>query len=354
MVEVPQRLSRRRFLVRTSCALGAGMLASWTGPSAPSVTARAQSSRAATWTRIQETTEAPAARANHALVHDAKRDRLIVFGGRGSQGFLNDVWALSLANHAWQDLTPTGGATPAPRRTPALVYDPLNDRLVTYSGQGSGLFNDTWAFDLNRNQWTELATSQERPAQRYGTFFAYDSTRHAALTFAGFTSEAGRFDDTWRFSLDTDQWEELEPADERPGRRCLHMGSYDADRDRLMIYGGQRGGPLGDLWALDLATKQWRELISEVRPAPRMFGSMVYDQDLQQHTVFGGTGAEVYGDLWTFDPERESWKELSSTGDGPSSRHSHAAVWVPDQGMLLFGGRDEAGLQNDLWQLSRG
>ncbi len=232
------------------------------------------------------------------------------------------------------------------------MYDPANDRVVTYSGQGNGLFNDTWAFDLTRNQWTELATSQERPAKRYGTFFAYDSIRHAALTFAGFTSEAGRFDDTWRFSLDTDQWEELEPAGDRPGRRCLHMGSYDADRDRLMIYGGQRGGPLGDLWSFDIEAKRWRELTPDVRPAPRMFGSLVYDLDHRQLILFGGTGAETYGDLWVYESEGELWRELTSTSDGPSHRQSHAAAWVPGQGMLLFGGQDETGLRNDLWQLS--
>lgn len=342
-----QQLTRRQLLARASRTLGLGALALLIGHRKDLV--NAQSTGAATWKRITPLNSSPGARANHAMVYDSKQDRLIVFGGRGEGGLLNDVWAFSLKDRSWVNLTPTGSA-PAPRLTPTAVYDSKKNRMIVYSGQGAGFFNDTWTFDLTSNRWEELK-GDPRPAARYGTILDYDLKRHGALTFAGFTSEGGRFDDTWNFSLDADSWQDLGPAGPRPGRRCLHMGAYDSDKDRLMIYGGQRGGPLDDLWAFDLNTKTWRELTPQTKPAARMFASMVYDPTQKRLIVFGGRGAETFGDVWAFDMQQERWAELAVSGEKPSKRHSHSAVWVPGRGMLVFGGSSGTDL-NDLWELS--
>lgn len=342
-----QQFTRRKFLSTASRTLGLGALALLVAPG--KAVLNAQATGAATWREITSLNNSPPARANHAMIYDAKQDRLIVFGGRGTEGLLNDVWAFSIKDRLWANLTPTGGA-PASRLTPVAVYDPKKHRMIIYSGQGAGFFNDTWAFDLSTNRWEELK-GDPRPAARYGTILAYDSKRHEAVTFAGFTSEGGRFDDTWNFSLDTDRWQDLGPSGPRPGRRCLHTGAYDSDKDRLVIYGGQRSGPLDDLWAFDVNTKTWRELTSQPKPAARMFASMVYDSTQKRLIIFGGRGAETFGDLWAFDAQRELWSELDVSGEKPSKRHSHSAVWVPGKGMFVFGGSSNVDL-NDLWQLS--
>jgi hypothetical protein len=294
----------------------------------------------------------PPVRANHAMIYDPQGDRLVVFGGSGNGGVLNDIWAFSRKDRIWKELTPKEGSAPAPRLTPTAVYDAKRHRMVIYSGQGTGFFNDTWAFDLEKNIWTELKTDR-KPAPRYGTILAYDSNRHAAVTFAGFTSEGGRFDDTWSFSLDSDSWQDLGPDGPRPRKRCLHMGAYDSDGDRLFIYGGQSGGDLGDLWAFDLRAKTWRELTPSAKPAARRFASMVYDSSQKRLLVFGGRGSEVFGDLWAFDTQQERWVELTIEGEKPTSRDSHSAVWMPNRVMYLFGG-SAGGLANDLWEVSFG
>lgn len=343
--------TRRSFLIEASRALGLGVLSLTLGQ-ALGVTEIALAQSAARWRKITALIDRPPARQNHSMIYDSAQERLIIFGGRGGGGIFNDTWAFSLRDGTWTNLTV--GSAPPPRFTPTAVYDPLKNRMVIYSGQGStGFFNDAWALDLNSNQWTELKNASARPEERYGTILAYDSERHGAVTFAGFTSEAGRFDDTWNFLLTNDSWEDLGPNGPRPGRRCLHMGAYDSDRDRLVIYGGQRLSPLGDTWAFDLETRSWRELTPAVSPAPRMFGSMIYDSQEKRMIVFGGLGTEVYGDVWAFDSQRERWAELIvSEDERPARRHSHSAVWVSDRGMLVFGGSSDAGLMNDLWELS--
>ena len=187
----------------------------------------AQSAFTPTWERIEAMNEGPSPRSNHAMIFDPEGIRLLVFGGRERRDFLNDVWAFSLETMTWTELAPSNDG-PAPRRTPPSIYDPERLQLVTYSGQGAGFFNDVWGLDLESLDWTEFQDAP-RPLPRYGTVFEYDPARQSAFTFAGFTSERGRFNDTWRFSMETNEWEELNLTGPRPGLRCLHMGTFDTD-----------------------------------------------------------------------------------------------------------------------------
>ena len=65
---------------------------------------------------------------------------MVIFGGF-STAYLNDIWAFDLDTHTWANLTPAAGPpVPAPRLTPASVYDPAGNRMITWSGQGQGAF----------------------------------------------------------------------------------------------------------------------------------------------------------------------------------------------------------------------
>jgi len=102
---------------------------------------------------------APAGRWNASAIHDTAHNRMVVFGGFSS-GYHNDIWGFDLATNTWTNLTPASGPAPAPRKTPASIYDPDNHRMVTWSGQGVGaFFNDVWAFDLNTNTWSQFTPS---------------------------------------------------------------------------------------------------------------------------------------------------------------------------------------------------
>lgn len=316
-------------------------------------TAAAQSPPNWQWRSISPATgERPEARRNGVAVHDPMGKRLIVFGGTGNSGFLNDTWAFNLETRVWSKLQTTG-TPPSPRHAFDGVYDPVGQQLVIYSGQGNGLLNDTWTLNLNTLQWRDVspALDSARPKKRYGSAGVFDPVTRSLVSFAGFTSEAGRFNDTQSFGLGSNAWQDWSPGGVRPKVRCLLTGAFDRANRRMIIYAGQNNGWLDDLWSFDLATRTWTELTPAQRPAGRWFASLAVDND-SRVLMFGGTGAAVYGDLWSFDQTARQWTQLQLAG-GPSARFGAMGAYLESEDRwILFGGAGSE-LFNDVWELRR-
>ncbi len=296
---------------------------------------------------------APSPRIDAPLVYDPVARRLYIFGGRGS-GLRNDLWAYSLNQAGWVELSPAGGP-PDARLGHTMVFDPVRRRLVVFGGQAAGFFNDVWVYDIAANSWTLLEPNGAAPNRRYGHSVIFDAPRDRMVISHGFTS-AGRFDDTWAFNFATNTWTEISP-NERPLRRCLHHAVHDAANDQMLLYGGCASGvgpcPLGDLWAFDLDTYQWRQLETDPAPPARQWYGTAFDPEHGRMIVFGGSGAGgLLGDTWAYDPAANQWTSLNGKGLPPSGRSRHEGTFVPELGVVFFGGQDESGVTNQLWLLA--
>lgn len=53
-------------------------------------------------------------------------------------------------------------------------------------------------------------------------------------------------------------------------------------------------------------------------------------------------------DLWELDLTSLAWSEVIANGPNPSARHSMGFVGVSQVNILLFGGRNEAGLSTSV------
>src|SRR5262249_95342 len=63
----------------------------------------------------------------------------------------------------WRNLTPQSGLQPEARRYGTAIYDPVALRIVLFGGLGiSGFLNDLWAFNLTTKSWTRLDASDRR------------------------------------------------------------------------------------------------------------------------------------------------------------------------------------------------
>lgn len=310
-------------------------------------TARTQS-----WVQLTPTSgEAPAPRANTAAIYDSLNHRLVIFGGKTAAGNVNEVWAFDLRTNVWSNLTPVTGSMPAPRFTANGVYHIASQQMIVWAGQGATFFNDVWAFDLIAKSWSPFNPPNPQPNIRYGTAAVFDPKTEELVTFAGFT-DAGRFDDTWRFSVNTGTWKEISPAT-HPEKRCLHTASYDALKHRMIIYGGQTNGPRGDIWAFDLTTNQWEDLTPMTSPVGRWFPTNIFEAASNRVIIFGGNlGSVQSNETWAFNLTNNAWQQLSPAGTAPAAREGAAAIYIRQENrMIVFGGRGGT-FYNDLWSLN--
>lgn len=316
----------------------------------------APESWAQTWVDVTPASgPSPTPRTLAAAIYDPTAHAMVIFGGQDAGGRVNEVWALDLSNHNWTDLTPTSGGAPAPRITPSTVYDAVNHQLLTFSGQGNGgtFFNDTWAFDLTSNTWSAFSPPDPIPTIRYGVASCWDAVAQTQVIFAGFTFQ-GRFDDTWRFDPSADAWTDVTPASASPLERCLHAACYDELGRAMIIYGGQNGGPLGDVWRFDLAGETWANITPASGPDPRWFSTFEYDRVNRRATMFSGNRNTLgkANDVWVFDLTLDEWTELTPAGTAPAPRDGAASVHVPGEDRLVvFGGASTSGFLADVWSL---
>jgi hypothetical protein len=202
------------------------------------------------WTELAPGGPAPSGRDSHTMVHDAALDRMIVFGGHNGSGFVDDVWELALApSPEWSPITTTG-VGPSARRDHVAVFDPVADRMLVFGGWGGfGFLNDTWQLDFSGGGavWSELLPAGPLPEASITHAGAWDSRRGRFVTFGG--SYHNR---AWELTFDGGPaWHELAAADPKPSGRVDHTTIYDALGDRLVVFGGHSGlTAFLDAWVL--------------------------------------------------------------------------------------------------------
>ncbi|MBY0507228.1 MAG: hypothetical protein K2X03_25155 [Bryobacteraceae bacterium] len=296
---------------------------------------------------------APTGRVDGTIAYAPSLRRLYLFGGQDTET-RNDLWAYSLDDRAWTRLNPSGALPPA-RLGHTLVWDARRSRLVLFGGQARGFFSDVWAYDVASGAWQQLARDDAGPSRRYGHSAILEPGRDRMVISHGFTS-AGRFDDTWSFNLATNAWQNLTPAGTKPLRRCLHHAVYDPGAGQMLLYGGCASGfgpcPLGDLWAFDLATNRWTERTGAQKPPAREHYGMVFDEPRSRLVIYGGEGGGLFNDTWEYG--NGEWRTSLLANAAPPARSRHEAAFAADRATaFFFGGRLESGEPtNELWSLS--
>lgn len=301
------------------------------------------------WEEIAAGGSGPAARRNAVLAVDSAAQHAYLHGGRVGGDSVADLWRLDLSTGIWEEL-PASGDGPEPRFSHTGIWDETRSRLVVFSGEGErfgDFFSDVWAYDPAAGTWEEIAPDGAGPADRYGSCAGYDAAGDRFLITHGFT-DTGRFDDTWAFDLAANTWTEVTPDGGLPGARCLHACGYDDATGNLVMFGGQDDDRafLDDTWVFDgLAWTQ-----GPSGPSARKFPALA--PGVGGIVVFGGDSADGdVGDTWLYADG--SWVELAPAAV-PSPRESAAAGFVADGSVVVFGGAGPDGDLSDAWRLFPG
>jgi N-acetylneuraminic acid mutarotase len=164
------------------------------------------------------------------------------------------------------------------------------------------------------------------------------------------------------------------PAD-APDTRGELEGVLDAERGRILAYGGNTAAPemcmprynlVSDMWAFHLDCNSWERLPDATGPGVRARHAATLDTTASRMIIFGGrdrmpTGGYVnFNDVWAYELATDTWSEIAATGDAPPPRSSAAIAYDGAANrIVVFGGNTSAdGLvltgTNDMYALDLG
>lgn len=302
----------------------------------------------ATWELLAPATD-PGARARFGGALDTTRNRWVIFGGRTRPGSsyrnMNDTWAYDVAAGTWSEL-PTTGDTPTAVSSPAVAYDAQTDSLWVFGGNSStsGLTltgtNRFFRLSLADNVWTEI-TAPDAPSPRL--YHSAAVVGRELVVFGGTPTFDGPFmRDAHAYHLDNGSWR-LVSNNSGPDNRFGAEVFPDAVGGRLLVFGGHDDAAQGnrnDLWALQVATGTWTNLLAGDQlsntgnisqcefPAdfttveaasPERRYSFVHTESAGAGYIFGGkTDCGAVNDVWKLDVAAGAWTLLrpSSGGEG--------------------------------------
>lgn len=305
------------------------------------------------WRELTAVAPGPSAREDHTWTVNGDGTIAYLFGGRGTGGASNELWAFDLATNSWSQLTQTVDTPiPAARFGHTATWVP-DVGLVVWSGQGnSGFFDDIWTWDTARNMWLELPPLGAVPAARYGSCASLGPDGELWISH-GFTEDSGRFSDTRSYDFASGSWTDRTPLDRVPVERCLHDCFWSSESGRLILYGGQTTGvaALGDLWAYDPASGAWTPGGDPAAPARQLYSLVSTDRGA---VVFGGGSLDggFLDDAWMIDPVTLELSPLAVASPPPPRAGATLAFDLVQQRLLLFGGKDADGVRSDIWELS--
>ncbi|KAJ8471155.1 hypothetical protein OPV22_025498 [Ensete ventricosum] len=249
------------------------------------------------WHRVK-VTSSPPGRWGHTL-SCLNGSWLVVFGGYGRQGLLNDVFVLDLdaQQPGWKEVF--GEAPPVPRSWHSSCTVGGSKLVVSGGCTSAGvLLSDTFLLDLTREKptWREIPSPWVPPPRLGHTLSAYDKTK--VLMFGGLAKSGSlrlRSCDTFSMDLEDDepQWRQLATTGfpgAGPPPRLDHV-AVSLPCGRIIIFGGSIAGlhSPSQLFLLDPLEDEptWRILNVPGQPPKFAWGHST--------CVVGGTRVLVLG-----------------------------------------------------------
>ena len=272
-----------------------------------------------TWEEVTPASGSPPERREHALVYDAGRQRVVLFGGVVNQfDALNDTWEWD--GEAWHDLTPASADDSPPAASQrGMAYDAARERVVLVTG------GETWEWDGETWHDVTPASADDSPPAADRSV-GYDATRERVLLLTD--------GETWEW--DGEAWHDVTPESGRPRGRSDEAMAYDAARGEVVLFGGRvqnAGLVFFDTWAWDGA--QWRE--HELPGVPTRT-TIAYDSARERLVLRGAHhGSSATRETW----ERVGVRWVKVTADSGGPDHGRMAYDAERQRVVLFGAGDD-------------
>ncbi len=192
-----------------------------------------------------------------SICYDQASKQVVLFGGGNAQTERGDpgTWTYSPAANQWTQLKLD--VQPPARANSALVYDPVNKKVVLFGGdQLNQLMGDTWVFDGAQWEQKKPAVSPS-PRAGHALLWLPKAQKILLLGGYGYTSATGYVADlyralpweAWIYDVKADRWDLVQRIEQAqkltetiapvsPSKHFLHAG-VDGD-DRIAVVDSNR------------------------------------------------------------------------------------------------------------------
>nr|AML77227.1 putative LOV domain-containing protein [Myriopteris rufa] len=299
--------------------------------------------------------------------------KVVLFGGEGvNMQPMNDTFVLDLsASHPeWQHVQVS---SPPPGRWGHTLSCLNGSSLVVFGGCGKeGLLNDVFVLNLDEPspRWREVPGAAPPLPRSWHSSCTLDGT---TLVVSGGCADSGvLLSDTFLLDLMTEQpmWREVTVTCSPP--RLGHSLSVYGKKKILMFGGLAKSGPLklrsSDVYKIDLNEKEpkWRYVTGSSmpggsapggRPPPPRLDHVDIALPGGQVLVFGGSIAGMHSasEIFLLDPtdEKPTWRILDVPGQKPKFAWGHSTCVVGGTRAIVLGGHTgEEWVLNELHELS--
>nr|AML78598.1 putative LOV domain-containing protein [Vittaria lineata] len=294
-------------------------------------------------------------------------NRLVLFGGEGiNMQPMNDTFVLDLgaASPEWKHVHVS---SPPPGRWGHTLSCLNGSWLVLFGGCGrEGLLNDVFVLDLDAQPpvWREVAGAAPPLPRSWHSSCTLDGTK---LVVSGGCADSGvLLSDIFLLDLtmDTPRWNEI-PVSWSPPSRLGHSLSVYEGRKILMFGGFAKSGSLklrsNDVYTIDLAEDKpnWKHLSSNPGgsvPPPRL-DHVAVSLPGGRVLIFGGSVAGLHSvsQLYLLDAteEKPTWRRIDVPGQKPKFAWGHSTCIVGGTRAVVLGGETgEEWILNELHELS--
>ncbi|GFP97441.1 adagio protein 1 [Phtheirospermum japonicum] len=301
-------------------------------------------------------------------------NRVVLFGGEGvNMQPMNDTFVLDLnsRNPEWQYVKVS---SPPPGRWGHTLSCVNGSNLVLFGGCGrQGLLNDVFLLDLDAKHptWREISSLAPPLPRSWHSSCTLDGTK---LIVSGGCADSGvLLSDTFLLDLSIEKpvWREI-PVTWTPPSRLGHTLSVYGGRKILMFGGLAKSGPLrfrsSDVFTMDLSEDEpcWRCVTGSGMPGAGNPGGIAPPPRLDHVAVslpggrilvFGGSVAGLHSasQLYILDPTEEepTWRILNVPGRAPRFAWGHSTCVVGGTRAIVLGGHTgEEWMLSDLHELS--
>jgi DNA-directed RNA polymerase specialized sigma24 family protein len=259
---------------------------------------------------LKQRTAASLLRQGQSMAFAPVTGSVVLFGGAGAAGPLQDTWAYDPLRNAWSECTTSGPSgmvaisPPSPRQEQSMVFDPLTGQVILFGGAGEdGPLGDTWSCEPISSTWIELHPLGPLPVPRGGQAMVFDITTGQVYLVGG-AGAGGVLGDIWAYDAAGNTWASLSQYSFSWPFRSGQAMACSSATGRIVLFGGQRMDwkASADTWFSD-AGRNWTGVpAGDGDPSARSGSSMVYCELTDSIVLFGGVDAdgELLNDTWVY------------------------------------------------------